>query len=129
MNTKYILGFMLACWLGLFPLPRALGDEAIDKEFEFADAAPMLWEMRMIKSPRELDWIRRAKTITTQGYVEGFPLVREGMTEREIASILTMKLVEHGAEQFWIMVTSGEGNYRRISGKPTDRRVRRGDMV
>ena len=99
------------------------------KEFEFVDAAPILWEMRMIKSHRELDWIRRAKTITTQGYIEGFPLVREGMTEREIASLLTMKLVEHGAEQFWIMVTSGEGNYRRISGKPTDRRVRHGDMV
>jgi len=81
------------------------------KEFEFVDAAPMLWEMRMIKSPRELDWIRRAKTITTQGYVEGFPLVREGMTEREIASVLTKKMVEHGAEQFWIMVTSGKGNF------------------
>jgi Xaa-Pro aminopeptidase len=99
------------------------------KEFEFGDAAPMLWEMRMIKSQRELDWIRRAKTITTQGYVEGFPLVKEGMTEREIASLLTRKMVEHGAEQFWIMVTSGKGNYQRISGKPTDRRVRHGDMV
>ncbi len=98
-------------------------------EFEIVDAAPILWEMRMIKSQRELDWIRRAKAITTQGYVEGLPLVKEGMTEREIASFLTGKMVEHGAEHFWIMVTSGEGNYQRISGRPTDRRVRRGDMV
>ncbi len=98
-------------------------------EFEWADAAPILWQMRMIKSQRELDCIRRAKAITTQGYVEGFPLVKEGMTEREIASLLTGKMVEHRAEQFWIMVTSGRGNYRRISGKPTDRKVRRGDMV
>ncbi len=98
-------------------------------EFEWADAAPILWQMRMIKSQRELDCIRRAKAITTRGYVEGLPLVKEGMTEREIAALLTGKMVEHGAEQFWIMVTSGRGNYRRISGKPTDRKVRRGDMV
>jgi Xaa-Pro aminopeptidase len=104
-----------------------LGEEL--KEFELVDAAPILWQMRMIKSQRELDCIRRAKAITTQGYVEGFPLVKGGMTEREIASLLTGKMVEHGAEQFWIMVTSGRGNYQRISGKPTDRRVRRGDMV
>ncbi len=98
-------------------------------EFEWADAAPILWQMRMIKSQRELDCIRRAKAITTRGYVEGLPLVKEGMTEREIAALLTGKMVENGAEQFWIMVTSGRGNYRRISGKPTDRKVRRGDMV
>lgn len=99
------------------------------EEVEFIDAAPILWEMRMIKSHRELEWIRRAMSITTRGYVEGFPLVKEGMTEREIACLLTAKMVEHGAEHFWIMVTSGSGSYQRISGRPTNRRVRRGDMV
>lgn len=98
-------------------------------EFEFVDAAPILWEMRMIKSPRELDWIRQAQEITVKGYVEGFPLVKEGMTERDIAGLLTGKMVEHGADYYWIMLTSGRGNYQRISGKPTDRKVIRGDMV
>lgn len=98
-------------------------------EFEFVDAAPILWEMRMIKSPRELDCIRRAQEITVKGYVEGFPLVKEGMAEREIAGLLTGKMVEHGADYYWIMLTSGRGNYQRISGRPTDRRVTRGDMV
>jgi len=99
------------------------------KEFEFVDAAPILWEMRFIKSPREMECIRRAMDITTKGYIEGFPLVREGMTEREIACLLGSKMVELGAEHFWIIVASGKENYQRISGKPTDRRVRRGDMV
>ncbi len=99
------------------------------KEFEFVDAAPILWEMRMIKSPRELDCIRRAQEITVKGYVEGLPLVKEGMTEREIAGLLTGKMVEHGADYYWIMLTSGRGNYGRISGRPTNRKVTRGDMV
>lgn len=99
------------------------------KEYEFVDAAPLLWETRMIKSPLELDRIRRTQQITVKGYVEGFPLIKEGMTELEIAGLLTGKMVEHGAENYWIMLTSGEGNYQRISGRPTDRKVRRGEMV
>lgn len=99
------------------------------KEFEFVDAAPILWKMRVVKSQRELACIRRAQEITVKGYTEGFPLVKEGMSEREIASILTGKMVEGGAEHFWIIVASGSENYQRISGKPTDRKVRRGDMV
>lgn len=99
------------------------------KEFQFVDIAPILWEMRFIKSQREIEFIRRAMDITAKGYIEGFPLVKEGMTEREIASILGGKMIEHGAEQFWIIVVSGKENYKRISGKPTDRKVRLGDMV
>ena len=99
------------------------------KEFQFIDAAPMLWEMRMIKSRCELDCIRRAMDITAQGYKEGFPLIKEGMTEREIQSLMGSKIVAHGAEHFWMMVVSGKENYPRISGKATDRKVRRGDMV
>lgn len=97
--------------------------------FEFVDAAPMLWEMRMIKSSLEIDCIRRAMDITTTGYQEGFPQAKEGMTEREIACLLTGEMVKSGAETYWIMVTSGPGNYQRISGKPTDRKVQPGDMV
>ncbi len=99
------------------------------KEYEFADAAPILWEMRVVKSERELACIREAQAATVRGYIEGFPLIGEGMSEREIASLLTGKMVEHGAEHFWIIVASGRENYQRISGKPTGRKVRRGDMV
>jgi Xaa-Pro aminopeptidase len=99
------------------------------KEFHLVDAAPILWEMRFIKSQNELAFIRRAQEITAKGFIEGFPLIKEGMTEREIACLLGSKMVERGAEHFWIIVTSGRENYQRISGKPTDRRVERGDMV
>jgi len=99
------------------------------REFEFVDAAPILWEMRFIKSQREIEFIRRAMDITAKAYIEGFPLVKEGMTEREISGILCGKMIEHGAEQFWIIVVSGKENYKRISGKPTNRKVKQGDMV
>lgn len=98
-------------------------------DFEFVDAASILWEMRMIKSPRELECVRRAMDITSVAYEKGLPQVKEGMSEREIACILGAEAARHGAETFWSMVTSGPGNYGRISGKPTDRKVRKGDMV
>jgi Xaa-Pro aminopeptidase len=51
------------------------------------------------------------------------------MTEREIQSLIGARIVAHGAEHFWMMVVSGKENYPRISGKATDRKVKRGDMV
>lgn len=98
------------------------------QEFEFVDAAPILWEMRIIKSSLEIECIRQAMDITVKGYKEGFLQVKEGMTEREIACLLTGEMVRHGAESYWIMATSGSGNYQRISGKPTNRKVQAGDM-
>jgi Xaa-Pro aminopeptidase len=99
------------------------------KEFEFIDAAPALWEIRKIKSQREIECIRLAQAITAQGYVEGFPLVKDGMTEKEIAKVLTGKMVEYGAEHFWIIVSCVSKNDWRISRQPSDRKVRYGDMV
>ena len=111
------------------PIRDFLGLREELREFEFVDAAPLLWEMRAIKSPNELICIRRAMDITARGFMEGFPLVSSGMTEKEIACVLGSKMVEHGAETFWTVIASGKENKERISGKPTDRKVAPGDMV
>lgn len=98
-------------------------------DYEFIDVAPLLWELRIIKSRREIECIRQAMDITARGYIEGFEKVSKGMTEKEVARELTKVMIERGAEYFWIMITSGPANYTRISGKPTDRQIQDGDMV
>jgi Xaa-Pro aminopeptidase len=52
------------------------------------------------------------------------------MTERQVAGVLQAAMLEGGAEQIaFILLNSGEGNYNRICGFATDRRVQTGDMI
>ena len=97
---------------------------------EWVDGSGIIWEQRMRKSPAELDCVRKAGCATARGYEVGLPQVKAGMTEREVARLLQRGMFEAGAEQIaFILVTSGEGNYGRISGAGTDRRVQKGEMV
>jgi Xaa-Pro aminopeptidase len=97
---------------------------------EWVDGSGIIWEQRMRKSPAELNCVRKAGYATARGYEVGLPQVRAGMTEREVARLLQRAMFEAGAEQIaFILVTSGEGNYGRISGAGTDRRVQKGEMV
>ena len=97
---------------------------------EWLDAADLIWQQRIRKSPAEQEWMRKAGHATAQGYHLGFPRVKVGMTEREVAGVLQAAMLEGGAEQIaFILLSSGEGNYGRISGYATNRRVQKGEMV
>lgn len=98
-------------------------------EFEFVDAGGLLWKLRMTKSPREIAHIREACAITARAYDRGFPMVKAGMTENEVGRLFSRLMIEEGADTSWILITSGAGNYDRISGYPTNRRIEQGDML
>ncbi len=96
----------------------------------FRDGSEAIWKTRMIKSEREISYLRKACEITSSAYEKGFPRIRRGMREREIASLLTTIMIEEGADAagFFAMV-SGAGNYKRVSGTPTERRIDGGDLL
>lgn len=96
---------------------------------EFMDAADLLWEVRVIKSPEEIRRHRRACRITVRAYEALFPSLRAGMSEREIIERFHRLLVEMGGTEPWSFICSGPGNYNGNSSGPTDRRIRRSDLV
>jgi Xaa-Pro aminopeptidase len=97
---------------------------------EWADAGPLMWAQRARKSAAELDCLRRAAHATARAYEAVLPTLAAGMTEREVGRLLQRAMLDAGADQIgFVMITSGRGNYARISGLPTDRRLGRGDMV
>jgi Xaa-Pro dipeptidase len=53
-------------------------------ETRFEDVSPGIRKIRMIKSPYEVDQIRRATAILDKGYREIGGIIREGMSELEI---------------------------------------------
>lgn len=71
-----------------------------------------------------------ANRIAAAAFESCFTSIHEGMTEREVARKLVASMAEHGADlPGFIIVISGTGNYDRISARPTDRIIRKGDLV
>lgn len=96
----------------------------------FIDAAALLWRLRVIKSPAEIAYLRRAAAIASAAYRELFAAVRPGMTEREVFATFVASTIRQGAERpGYVPVHAGAGHYRRISAGPTDRPLARGDLL
>ena len=53
--------------------------------------------MRILKSPREIEFMRKACDISVKAYDRCLPLLKPGMTRREIADRLYISMIEEGA--------------------------------
>jgi Xaa-Pro dipeptidase len=67
-------------------------------EAEFVSAGITLDEFRMIKNEDEVEHIRQAATIAENALLETLPLVKVGMTEKELAAELILQLIRAGSE-------------------------------
>lgn len=100
------------------------------KDAVFVDASPVIWEQRLIKSPKEIECHRLACRATGYAHDKTFENIEEGMSEREISVIAQKYMLEGGAEYpGFVIITSGEGNYERISAISSERRIKKGDML
>jgi Xaa-Pro dipeptidase len=70
--------------------------EALPKA-KIEDGTGALTEMRLIKSPQEIECMRKACDISVKAYDRCLPQLRPGMTRREIADKLYISMIEEGA--------------------------------
>jgi Xaa-Pro aminopeptidase len=87
-------------------------------------------ELRMVKDDAEIALLTRACEITDAAFQAVLPLLRPGVTEREIAIALERHMVDLGAERpaFDSIVAAGP-NGAIPHHEPTDRPLERGDLV
>jgi Xaa-Pro aminopeptidase len=86
-------------------------------------------DARSVKTPRELDLLRRAAAIAEAAQADAHTQVREGMTEQDLYRLLADRALAHGAETIlMIQVAAGE---RSTYSNPTPsmRPLRRGEGV
>ena len=96
----------------------------------FADASGIIWTQRLIKSPAEIECHRRACAATGYAQDKLFENIEAGMSEREISMLAQQYMLEGGAEYpGFVIITSGSGNYERISAISSGRRLQQGDML
>ncbi len=99
-------------------------------EAEFVDAAQILLDLRVVKTPLEIEYCRRSAEINAQAQVHTFENIRAGMTENEVANVLRARLFETGAEDLTLLcVVSGATPSTGIVLLPTDRVLQKGETV
>jgi len=94
------------------------------------DASDILWQLRMIKSPLEIDALRKACAATSTGFEAGFDAMRFGMTEKELAGVMFAKMAEETNERpGFIMIRSGLRKYGMVNVEPFHKPMERGELV
>ena len=100
-------------------------------EAEYPDASEVLSSLRLRKDSTEVEAMRRAVKIAQEALEATIPLIKMGMTEKELSSELVVQLLRHGSEPempFAPIVSAGP-NAANPHASPTDRRLQVGDLL
>ncbi|WP_244420608.1 M24 family metallopeptidase [Mesorhizobium japonicum] len=85
--------------------------------------------LRLIKSPREIEYLRGAARQVEVGMLAGIEAIAPGVTERDLASVVSSAFVKAGADmRSGGIITSGSRT-NLIHGGSSNRRLERGDPV
>jgi Xaa-Pro dipeptidase len=95
-----------------------------------AHAEPIIGRLRQIKDDREIATMQRAARIAETAMERLMPRIRTGMTEKQIAVMLSHALAEAGSESipFGPIVSAGP-NGASPHATPTDRPIQAGDLL
>lgn len=89
----------------------------------------LIEELRMLKTPGEIEKLRRAGRIAEQTAWEGLSTWWPGMTELDLARVLTDKFAALGGDKLTMLaVTAGERT-PMLNGVPSTREIKPGDVV
>jgi len=97
----------------------------------FLSAEDLIAELRMAKDPAEIAAMRQAVQIAQNALQATLPAIKIGMTEKELASELTVQLLRNGAESklpFAPIVCAGP-NSANPHAVPSERRLQAGDLL
>ncbi len=100
------------------------------KAKEFMPIGGDITRLRRIKTPRELEYIRKAEEIGDQAFTEILTFIKPGMSELEIAARIEYLLKVNGAEgmSFNAIVASGV-NSSMPHAVPSRKKVETGDFL
>jgi len=98
---------------------------------EFVDATQTIARLRMYKDEQEAADMQKAVQISETALDATLPLVRVGMTEQEVASLLVQNLLKSGSSgdiPFQPIVSTGP-NGANPHAAPSDRKLAAGDLL
>lgn len=130
-----LAGGTIGCELGVGQrLGMPVSDlQALERQLpgaRFVDAGSLLWQLRLVKSPVEVAYLRRANEINGHAVSRVLQTARAGWTERDVYRELATTVMSLGAERpGYIPVNADPRAPDSLTGGPTDRPLREGKMV
>lgn len=105
--------------------------EAGAPEADFPDASRLLAELRLRKDAAEIAAMRRAVQVAQQALEACLPLIKIGMSEKELSAELVVQLLRHGSdpELPFSPIVSGGPNSANPHAAPTERGLQAGDLL
>jgi Xaa-Pro aminopeptidase len=90
----------------------------------------LVWELRKIKDEKELELMRKAGELTSEGMRVAYEVIKPGIKEYEVAGEIEYAMRKHGGwgTAFETIAASGVRSAFPHGGC-TDREIRRGDLV
>ena len=104
-------------------MAQTLGD------FKMADASGLVEAFRLIKSPVEIDCIRKACKAAEAAMATAMDFIDDGRSERELAAEVARSLVIHGGDSSRIDTIASGPSAFHLGGSWTDRVMHSGDLV
>jgi Xaa-Pro dipeptidase len=85
-------------------------------------------EIRRVKTPEEIEWVRKAAALADRGYQQFVSVCEPGMTEFELVAEVEAFVKSNGAEDNFMLVASGGTEVTGMK-PPTARKFKLGDSV
>jgi Xaa-Pro dipeptidase len=100
-------------------------------EADYPDASEVLSALRLRKDRTEVEAMRRAVKIAQDALEATIPLIKIGMTEKELSAELVVQLLKHGSdtEMPFAPIVSGGPNGANPHASPSDRTLQVGDLL
>lgn len=95
----------------------------------FVDLGPLVNELRLIKSPAEIDLLRRAASVADRALVEAARACVPGASQRDAAKAAAAAFVDLGAEPGWPGPISGGRGGDFLHAHLSDAKLSKGDVV
>lgn len=92
------------------------------------DASAHLHGVRSVKLAGEVELLGRAAALAEQGIQAAFAAAEVGMTERDLASVVSATMAAGGGEPRFVVVTAGLRS-ALSDARPTDRALQGGDLL
>lgn len=121
---------------GMLTAGEFLDLKAALPDAELVNGVRLIDDLMLIKSPAEIERLRRAAQVADIGYHAGVRAIREGVTENHVAGVVEAAIRDQGSTWAWSVtggteVGAGERTafYRGVTQQSTDRPIHANEFV
>jgi Xaa-Pro aminopeptidase len=104
---------------------------SLNNKFTMVDASDLIGQIRVIKSPQEIEYVREAGKLATLAVQSAFSMLEEGITEFEFCAEIQRALVSNGSgySAVPLLISSGPRAAMNMYHNAANRKINKGDMT